>query len=139
MCLSRSAGETSLTYQSLALDVTTIPLFVGATRVRHVLSESSPLHGLRTVEDLSRLGVASFQALIFGTEEVYGHVVYARQIYNPSEIRFGVRFVRILDVQVRARPHLPPSSPFSNLWRVRRAHHRRAANRQNHSQARRAR
>jgi hypothetical protein len=110
---TNSAVEQTFSYYKLKTDVEHIPLFVGAVRVRHVLDSTSPLHGLCSPEAVRELGIVSIQALVFGTEQVYGHVVYAIHVYSSTHIMFGVQFKKVLRVDENGalRVSAPPPSP----------------------------
>lgn len=90
-------GEASFGYKALTLDVKSMPVFVGGMRVRHAIDEKSPLFGVQEAGDWRRFGIASFQALVHGTEEVYGHAIFARHVYDIKQIHFGYRFKRMLE------------------------------------------
>ena len=53
-----------LSPRQLLLDMPTKPLFVGAWRVRHVIDESSPLHGLRSAADIATVGITGIYAVM---------------------------------------------------------------------------
>ena len=48
-------------------------------------------------DDAERLGIFSFLAMVQGTEEVYGHQITHRRIYDPSEVYKGYRFQRLTE------------------------------------------
>jgi len=91
-----ASGEFSVAFLPLELDVSVVPLFVGGVRVRHVVDERSPLAGFKSDEDATKLGIASFQLIVQGMEENYGHVVSARRIYAPADVLVGYRFLPLL-------------------------------------------
>jgi inward rectifier potassium channel len=61
----------------------------------HVLDEQSPLYGLNA-EELEALGV-SLAVVVSGYDVVAAQTVHARKSYDHSDIRFGHRYVDILD------------------------------------------
>ena len=91
-------------YHMLQLDVPEVPIFVGSMQVKHCIDEKSPLNGFAAKADVLLLGVASIQIIISGTEEVYGQLILARHIYDPSvDCLFGHRFKRLLEVESDGR------------------------------------
>ena len=61
----------------------------------HVLDEQSPLYGL-TADDFGALGV-SLVVVVTGYDVVAAQTVHARRSYDHADIRFGQRYVDILD------------------------------------------
>ena len=63
--------------------------------LHHVLDEQSPLHGL-TADDLDAAKV-SLMVVVSGYDVVAAQTVHARKSYDHPDIRFGQRYVDILD------------------------------------------
>jgi inward rectifier potassium channel len=71
------------------------PAFALSWTLYHVLDEQSPLCGL-TADDLEVSGV-SLVVVVSGYDVVAAQTVHARKSYDRSDIRFGHRYVDILD------------------------------------------
>ena len=67
----------------------------------HVLDEQSPLYGLDT-DAFNRLEV-SLMVVVSGYDVVAAQTVHARRTYRHSDIRFGHRYVDILDTSEDGR------------------------------------
>ncbi len=63
--------------------------------LHHVVDEQSPLHGL-TADDLDAAKV-SLMVVVSGYDVVAAQTVHARKSYDHPDIRFGQRYVDILD------------------------------------------
>jgi inward rectifier potassium channel len=87
-------GETLRRLHDLALLRSSTPTFSLTFTAIHSIDEKSPLHGLDAA------GLAERQAQIFvsivGLDESFSQTVHARTVYDPSSVRFGSRFVDIL-------------------------------------------
>ena len=70
------------------------PMFLLSWSVMHEIDENSPLHGLDCSDPES--GVGSFIVTLIGHDGTYGQTVYARHVYDITDIRTGHRFVDIL-------------------------------------------
>jgi inward rectifier potassium channel len=64
--------------------------------LHHVIDEDSPLYGLNP-DDLETTN-ASFVAVVSGYDVVAAQTVHARKSYEHPDIRFGHRYVDVLDV-----------------------------------------
>jgi inward rectifier potassium channel len=64
--------------------------------LHHVIDENSPLYGLNP-DDLETTN-ASFVAVVSGYDVVAAQTVHARKSYEHPDIRFGHRYVDVLDV-----------------------------------------
>jgi inward rectifier potassium channel len=67
----------------------------------HAIDENSPLHGLGA-EDLERYGAALI-VVVSGYDVVAAQTVHARKSYDYPDIRFGHRYVEILDTSEDGR------------------------------------
>lgn len=72
-----------------------------AWTVRHVIDESSPLHGL-SVEALTALD-AQIIASITGTDATLAAPVHAVRAYEPGDLLWGFRFAEVMTVDARGR------------------------------------
>lgn len=79
----------------LPLERDTSPIFSLSFTAIHPLDEESPLCGL-TPEEL-RERVAVFVVVFTGIDSTFSQQVHARKIYPPEAIRFGHRFVDVLN------------------------------------------
>ncbi len=98
-------GQTSYVYKELKLEQQSIPVFTAGWRLRHVIDESSPLHGINAT-NAKELGIAAIHAVVSGVEEVYGQHVFERHTFLPDYIKFNHNFVRMFE-EVSTHHHGP--------------------------------
>lgn len=88
-------GERMRRFYDVALERDRTPLFAISWLVMHRIDASSPLAGAThdgLVAEDARLIVS-----LTGYDEAYGQTVYARHTYDARLIRFGERFVDVLE------------------------------------------
>ncbi len=90
-----SEGHRMRRVHALELERTGMPMFTLAWTCIHHLDEKSPLFGLNVENAAERLVglIVSFS----GVDDTMVQTVHARQLYNPEDLRFGVRFVDMID------------------------------------------
>ena len=88
-------GETMRVLHDLALKREMTPLFVVSWTIMHPLDESSPLFGVDEVNADERL--SALVVTMTAYDSTYGQTIHARTIYYPEDLRFGHRFVDIID------------------------------------------
>jgi inward rectifier potassium channel len=90
-----SEGHRMRRVHALELERSGMPMFTLAWTVIHPLDEKSPLFGL-TVENASQRLVGLIVSFS-GVDDTMVQTVHARQMYSPEDLRFGVRFVDMID------------------------------------------
>jgi inward rectifier potassium channel len=80
---------------ALELERSGMPMFVLAWTLIHHLDEKSPLYGL-TLENVSER-VVGLIVSFSGVDDTMVQTVHARQMYNVEDLRFGARFVDMID------------------------------------------
>jgi inward rectifier potassium channel len=86
--------------QLLELERSALPVFLSAWTLIHQLDETSPLYGLSVENAAARLvGIIVSPSAV---DETMLQSVHARQLYNPEDLRFGMRFADMLDTSNRA-------------------------------------
>jgi inward rectifier potassium channel len=90
-----SEGHRMRRVHALELERTGMPMFTLAWTCIHHLDEKSPLFGLTLENAGERLVglIVSFS----GVDDTMVQTVHARQMYNPEDLRFGARFVDMID------------------------------------------
>jgi len=90
-----SEGHRMRRVHALELERTGMPMFTLAWTCIHHLDEKSPLFGLTLENAPERLVglIVSFA----GVDDTMVQTVHARQLYNPDDLRFGARFVDMID------------------------------------------
>jgi inward rectifier potassium channel len=88
-------GGTFRRFYELPLVRNEHPALALSWTLHHVIDEQSPLYGL-TAEDLDAAKVA-LVVVVSGYDVVAAQTVHARKSYDHSDIRFGQRYVDILD------------------------------------------
>ncbi len=73
------------------------PLFVLSWTVMHVIDEDSPLWGC-DMESLEKT-LVTLSASMIGFDPTYAQNVHARHLFHPEDIRWGHRFVDVLDTE----------------------------------------
>ena len=86
-------GETMRIFYSLKLQFDRLITFPAALTIRHVIDESSPLHGM-TAEDL-KTSDARIMASIVCIDTVIPASVQSQHHYSWRDVHFGKRFVEI--------------------------------------------
>lgn len=94
-------GQTIRRFHQLALDRDEIPGLALSWTLYHTVDEASPLHGLSAV-DMEALTV-SLIVVLSGYDVVAAQTIHARKSYEFYEIKFGHRYVDILDTQADGR------------------------------------
>ena len=89
-------GERVRRFHDLALVRATNPIFILSWTAVHPISRTSPLHDL-TPERLAEWD-AAFIVSVVGMDETSGQTVHARHSYAASDVRWGERFVDIIEV-----------------------------------------
>lgn len=90
-----SEGQWMRRLVDLPLERDTSPLFSLTFTAIHPLDERSPLHGL--THDELRERVTMFVVVFTGIDSTFSQQVHARKLYEPDAIRFGHRFVDVLN------------------------------------------
>jgi inward rectifier potassium channel len=90
-----SEGHRMRRAHPLKLERSGMPMFTLAWTLIHHLDETSPLHGLN-VENVGERLVGLIVSFA-GVDDTMVQTVHARQLYNPEELRFGARFVDMID------------------------------------------
>jgi inward rectifier potassium channel len=80
---------------ALELERSGMPMFVLAWTLIHHLDEKSPLYGL-SLENVSER-VVGLIVSFSGVDDTMVQTVHARQMYNAEDVRFGARFVDMID------------------------------------------
>ena len=90
-----SEGHSMRRAHALLLERASMPMFTLAWTVIHRLDEQSPLFGLSADNATERLVglIVSFS----GVDDTMVQTVHARQMYSPDDLRFGARFVDMID------------------------------------------
>jgi inward rectifier potassium channel len=90
-----SEGHRMRRVHALELERTGMPMLTLAWTCIHHLDEKSPLFGLTLDNAPERLVglIVSFS----GVDDTMVQTVHARQLYNPEDLRFGARFVDMID------------------------------------------
>ncbi len=90
-----SEGHRMRRVHALELERNGMPMFTLAWTCIHHLDEKSPLFGLSVENAAERLVglIVSFS----GVDDTMVQTVHARQLYNPEDLRSGVRFVDMID------------------------------------------
>jgi inward rectifier potassium channel len=88
-------GQSLRRFYELALVRSEHPALALSWTLYHVLDEQSPLYGL-DANDYEEIGV-SLVLVVTGYDVVAAQTVHARKTYDHSDIRFGQRYVDILD------------------------------------------
>ncbi|SDR24450.1 inward rectifier potassium channel [Rhizobiales bacterium GAS191] len=71
------------------------PVFRLSWTIFHRIDETSPMHGLSS-QDLTKLS-AAFVVIVDGFDESSAQMIRARREYGSTELRFGERYVDILE------------------------------------------
>ncbi len=79
---------------SLELKRSRSPLFVLSWTVIHEIDEKSPLFDVDW--DKPETTIMLLLATLIGHDGTYGQTIYARQMYQPSQIRIDHRFVDVI-------------------------------------------
>lgn len=90
-----SEGRRMRRNHSLELERSSMPIFLLAWTLIHRLDEKSPLFGLTHENAGERL--VGIVASITGVDETMLQAVHARQLYSTEDLRFGARFVDMID------------------------------------------
>ncbi|MCX4242767.1 ion channel [Paraliomyxa miuraensis] len=90
-----SEGESMRRLVDLVLLRSTTPMFAMTWTVIHEIDEASPLHG-RDEASYHADGLR-FIVSMTGIDATFSQTVHARHIYDPDDVRFGARFVDIVD------------------------------------------
>jgi inward rectifier potassium channel len=69
------------------------PMFGLSWSIMHVIDGSSPLHGLDLRHPRNLVGMV---VTLMGHDGTYNQTIYARQLYEPSQLRPGHRFVDVV-------------------------------------------
>lgn len=88
-------GESIRRYYPLKLTYDRLVMFPAALILRHVIDESSPLHGT-TLEDLEKSD-AHFMTSVVCIDTVIQASVQSQQGYQWDDVRFGERFVEVYE------------------------------------------
>jgi inward rectifier potassium channel len=94
-------GEQLRRFYELQLTQNQNPGLALSWTLYHVLDETSPMHGLNA-DDLEACK-ASLALIVSGYDVVAAQTVHARKSYEHSDIRFGHRYVDILDTSEDGR------------------------------------
>ncbi len=94
-------GEEMARFYPLTLQFDRVIVFPAALTVRHLLDETSPLHGI-TPEELEACN-ARFTASVVCVDTVVAAAVQSRHTYSWRDVRFGHRFVEIYTEQAEGR------------------------------------
>lgn len=86
-------GESIARFHELKLQVQGVIIFPAAMTIRHVIDESSPLHGMST-DDFMRDSVR-FMASVVCVDVVVPTQVHSQNSYTWRDVKFGERFVEI--------------------------------------------
>ncbi|MDB6079615.1 MAG: Inward rectifier potassium channel [Akkermansiaceae bacterium] len=86
-------GELMARFHELKLQVEGIIIFPAAMTIRHLIDESSPLHGM-TAAEFERDSVR-FMASVACVDVVVPAAVHSQASYTWREVKFGERFVEI--------------------------------------------
>lgn len=89
-------GESVRRFYDLPLARASNPVFVLSWTAAHAVTESSPMYGA-TPERLAEWDAAVIVSLV-GMDETSGQTVHARHSYGAADIRWGERFVDIIEV-----------------------------------------
>ena len=95
---SRGAGtrdSRERLFEALSLERSSVTFFPLSWTVVHPIDASSPLAGL-TAEDLSETD-AEFVVRLTAYDETTGQTVHVRSSYKADEVKWGVKFVSIID------------------------------------------
>ena len=90
-------GETFRKLHDMHLVRRTSPIFSLSFTAMHVLDATSPLHG-ETEESLREKGLEII-TMLSGLDETSGQTVHARTSYAAEDLRFGQRFVDVIQVE----------------------------------------
>jgi inward rectifier potassium channel len=90
-----SEGHRMRRVHALELERSGMPMFVLAWTLIHHLDEKSPLYGL-SLENVSER-VVGLIVSFSGVDDTMVQTVHARQMYNVEDLRFGARFVDMID------------------------------------------
>ena len=90
-----SEGQRMRRVHALALERDAMPMFILAWTVMHQLDEKSPLYGL-TVENAAERVVGLIMSFS-GVDDTMVQTVHARKMYAVDDLRFGARFVDMID------------------------------------------
>lgn len=74
------------------------PILHGSWMLRHVVDESSPLHGLLT-DTKADERILSLVVFIKGTDATYHDMLYANQVYYTKQFAFGCVFTDMIEFQ----------------------------------------
>lgn len=88
-------GHRMRRFYDLALARSESPIFALSWTVMHPITASSPLHGLGAADYAS--GDFAIIVTITGLDETVAQTVHARQSYLSSAVRFGHRFVDMIE------------------------------------------
>ena len=95
MTYATAEGAQFRRFEELTLLRKESPLFTLSWTVIHPIDENSPLHKLEEIELRER--EAAIMIVIDGFDETTGQMVRARKTYYVEDLRFGHRFVDMLD------------------------------------------
>jgi inward rectifier potassium channel len=90
-----SEGHRMRRVHALELERSGMPMFVLAWTLIHHLDEKSPLYGLN-LENVSER-VVGLIVSFSGVDDTMVQTVHARQMYSVEDLRFGARFVDMID------------------------------------------
>ncbi|RME28409.1 MAG: ATP-sensitive inward rectifier potassium channel 10 [Deltaproteobacteria bacterium] len=90
-----SEGHRLRKLYDLPLLRSTTPVFAVTWTVMHTIDEDSPLFGA-TADDVGDR-VFSFIATLTGHDATYAQATHARKLYFPEDLRFGHRFVDVVE------------------------------------------
>src|SRR4030095_12576035 len=82
-------------FESLSLERPSVTFFPLSWTVVHPIEASSPMSGM-TAEDLTDTE-AEFVVRMMASDETTGQTVHARSSYKAAEVKWGAKFVNILD------------------------------------------
>jgi len=91
----RAPGSRERLFEALSLERSTVTFFPLSWTVVHPIDASSPMAGL-TAEDLNETD-AEFVVRLTAYDETTGQTVHVRSSYKADEVKWGVKFVSIID------------------------------------------
>jgi inward rectifier potassium channel len=90
-----SEGHRMRRVHALDLERTSMPMFILAWTLIHHLDDKSPLYGL-TIENTAER-VVGLIVSFSGVDDTMVQTVHARKMYSAEDLRFGARFVDMID------------------------------------------
>lgn len=94
-------GDSARRFYQLQLTFDRVVMFPAALTLRHVIDETSPLHG-QSAEDL-KAGDARLMVCLNGIDTVIPAPMQSQRDYRWSDIRFGEQFVEIYTEDANGR------------------------------------